>query len=136
MLPRTAFLWLVGILALLLACQQFDAPTPTATEIRVTDPGQTVASEKATIPSIEATAPVGTTAAKAPGAPTVPVRTTVAAPTLWSPNRAAEFGLEEFPHFPVDAIVRISTPMGMGSWVYIPHERGHGVRHHECPRGC
>ena len=122
MLPRTAFLWLVGILALLLACQQFDAPAPTATGIRVTDPGQTVDTERATIPSIEATVFVGTAAA-----PTVPVRTAVAAlstlePTM-SVNRAAEFGLEEFPHFPVGAIVRISTPMGMGSgFIFLTRE--------------
>ena len=32
-----------------------------------------------------------------------------------SEDSSADFGLEEFPHFPVDAIVRISTPLGAGS---------------------
>ena len=40
-----------------------------------------------------------------------------------SEGRSANFGLEEFPHFPADAIVRISTPLGAGSgFIFLTRE--------------
>ena len=40
-----------------------------------------------------------------------------------SKGSSADFGLEEFPHFPVDAIVRISTPLGSGSgFIFLTRE--------------
>ena len=40
-----------------------------------------------------------------------------------SEGSSADFGLEEFPHFPADAIVRISTPLGAGSgFIFLTRE--------------
>ena len=136
--PQTVFLCLVAALVLLLACQQFDAPMPTATRVHTEAPAQPIVVEKATIPAVEATPTVELTSMSAPTAPPVSPEPTV--PQDQSDSRsgvpvspdgglnpssegAANFGLEEFPHFPADAIVRISTPLGAGSgFIFLTRE--------------
>ena len=126
---RIVFLCLVAVLGLLLACQQFDPSMPTTTK------PHTIATE-------EATAALGPTATLAPqpAPPTSPEATVLRDQTAVSTRSgfpvsqertsnpssdgsSADFGLEEFPHFPVDAIVRISTPAGTGSgFIFLTRE--------------
>ena len=127
--PRIVFLCLVAVLGLLLACQQFDPSMPTTTKPHA------IATEEAT-----ATLEPTITLAPQPAPPAAPeatvLRDQTAVPTrsgfpvspenassLSSDGSSAEFGLEEFPHFPVSAIVRISTPAGTGSgFIFLTRE--------------
>ena len=125
---RIVFLCLVAVLGLLLACQQFDPSMPT------TNP-HAIATEEATA-TLEPTITLAPQPAP-PAAPeaivlrdqtTVPIRSGFPvspenASSVSSDGSSAEFGLEEFPHFPVSAIVRISTPAGTGSgFIFLTRE--------------
>ena len=144
--PRIVFFWLVAALVLLLACQQSDSFMPTATKPHTEIPGQTIATEEAAIPAVEVTATLEPTATHIPlptSTPAPPVSPEPTAPrdgivvssrsgfpvsqegasNPSSEGSSADFGLVEFPHFPVDAIVRISTPLGTGSgFIFLTRE--------------
>ena len=138
--PRIVFFCLVAVLLLLLACQQSDSSMTTATK------PQTIATEEAAILAVEATATLEPTATHIPSPTSTPVPTDspdptaprdqiVVSPRSGSPvspeggsnpsseGSSADFGLEEFPHFPADAIVRIGTPLGAGSgFIFLTRE--------------
>ena len=126
--PRIVFLCLVGILALLLACQQSDAPIPTATKFHTASPNRIIPTERATLPSVGPTATLeATSVPPATLEPTVSRNRTAGSTRSGFPvsqegatNPSSEgssdaFGLAEFPQFPAGAIVRIGTPTGAGS---------------------
>ena len=144
--PQTVFLCLVAVLVLLLACQQSDPSMPTATKPHTEIPNQTIATEGAAIPAIEATAtlepaatriplPISTTVPPVSPEPTARQEQSVVIPRTGVPvspegasnppseGISADFGLVEFPYFPVDAIVRISTPLGAGTgFIFLTRE--------------
>lgn len=146
---RIVFLCLVAGLVLL-ACQPSDTPIPTVTN-HTEEPNRTIAVEGVTIPTVEAAptlepatmsapvthnpSPTATSVYPASPEPTMPRDRSVVSSSSGFPvspdsgsnpspdGSTADFGLEEFSHFPVDAIVRISTPLGMGTgFIFLTRE--------------
>ena len=143
--PLIVFLTLVAVFLLSLACQQSDSSVPMATKTNTETPDQTIVAE-ARIPVVKATASLEPNAIHTPSSTSTPVPTASPSPTTSrdqtavstrsgfpvspegasnpsSDSSSADFGLEDFPHFPVDAIVRISTPLGTGSgFIFLTRE--------------
>ena len=143
--PLIVFLTLVAMVLLSLACQQSDSSVPMATKTNTETPGQTIVTE-ARIPVVKATATLEPNAIHTPSSTSTHLPTASPSPTTSrdqtavstrsglpvsqegasnpsSDSGSADFGLEDFPHFPVDAIVRISTPLGTGSgFIFLTRE--------------
>ena len=93
-----------------------DEPKPSASPARTpSTPGSVAAPTVTRIPL-----PISTPGFLSSPEPTVSTRSEPTVPLGGASNQSsegdsAEFGLEEFPHFPVAAIVRVSSPVGPGS---------------------